>query len=82
MIERSGTNELGKGVRKGEEVRETKPSVPNPDKEDSMPGDRMTEAGLLDDFYYYPSSVQIPDIDVPDHLPNLPGMPTQPTVSL
>lgn len=33
----------------------------------------MNEKECTDDFYYFPSSVQIPDIDVPDHLPYLPG---------
>lgn len=35
--------------------------------------DNPTSKSEADDFYYYPSSVQIPDIDVPEFLPDLPG---------
>lgn len=35
--------------------------------------DNAAGKSATDDFYYYPSSVQIPDIDVPDFLPDLPG---------
>jgi hypothetical protein len=31
------------------------------------------EMSPMDDFYYSPSTMQIPEFDVPEFLPNLPG---------
>ncbi|CAL8071800.1 unnamed protein product [Orchesella dallaii] len=58
-----------KPTRKGEEVQaEVCPTT-----------SKMNESGLekkteVDDFYYNPSALEIPNIDVPEHLPDLPGI--------
>ena len=44
------------------------PSVPA-----NVKSEKKEEAPEHDDFFYYPSSVEIPDIDIPEQLPDLPG---------
>lgn len=56
-----------KPTRKGEEVQaDICPTV-------SQNGDGADQKTDVDDFYYYPSSLEIPNIDVPESLPDLPG---------
>lgn len=56
-----------KPTRKGEEVHgETCPVVSH-----DRGAEQKTE---IDDFYYSPSALEIPNIDVPESLPDLPGI--------
>jgi len=64
---------IGKGIRKTDQLT----FDINGKSESDMKGEesKPSDSQVLDDFYYFPSSVQIPDIDVPEYLPCLPGKP-------